>query len=35
MVLAVEGYGYETGIGVHFFVSAVTVYGHMAFGLCQ
>jgi hypothetical protein len=20
---------------VHFFVSAVTVYGHMAFGLCQ
>ena len=34
--LAVEGDGYETGIGVHFFVSAVTVNGQLVvFVLCQ
>ena len=36
MVLAAEGDGYETGMGVHFFVSAITVYGQLVvFVLCQ
>jgi len=36
VVLAVEGDGYVTGIGMHFFVSAVTVYGQLVvFVLCQ
>jgi hypothetical protein len=36
MILAVEGDGYVTGIGVHFFVSAVTVYGQsVVFVLCH
>jgi hypothetical protein len=36
MVLAVDGDGCETGIGVHLFVFAVTVYGQLvAFVLCH